>query len=366
MSRQARGKRGFGYWLKGFLTTLFTAGMILAVAAGGLLWYLTREFANPGPHSADKVVMVRTGMGLTTIGRHLERAGVISDYRIFLAGVTLNKANGRLKAGEYRFKARASMEDVMQLLVSGKSIRHKFTVPEGLTSEQVYNRLNANKVLVGSLDEIPMEGSLLPETYLFQRGLTRKQLVQRMQAAQKKLLDKLWHSRAPQLPFTTRAEAITLASIVEKETGQAAERPRVAGVFVNRLRKSMKLQSDPTIIYGIVGGKGKLGRPIRKSEIDKKTPYNTYQIPGLPPGPIANPGTAAIAAVLNPMATSELYFVADGTGGHVFADTLKQHQKNVAKWRKISRERDNAAKANKDKDSTTTVTPAGAEPAKSN
>jgi UPF0755 protein len=226
----------------------------------------------------------------------------------------------------------------MQILIDGKSIVYKLTLAEGLTSATIIELVRGHPVLVGDVADIPAEGSLLPETYVFDRGTTRKDLVGRMQDDHTRVLDELWVGRAKDLPFSTKDEAVILASIVEKETGVASERPRVAAVFVNRLRKGMKLQSDPTIIYGLTKGVP-LGRGIRQSELEKPTPYNTYVILGLPPTPIANPGKASLAAVMNPAQTEDLYFVADGTGGHAFAATLDEHEANVRKWREIERQR---------------------------
>jgi UPF0755 protein len=222
-------------------------------------------------------------------------------------------------------------------------VLHQVTIPEGLTSEQAVARLLENDVLSGSVREIPKEGSLLPETYRFPRGFTREQMLQRMTADQRRAVADIWAKRALNLPLRTPEELVVLASIVEKETGKASERARVAAVFVNRLSRRMKLQSDPTIIYGLVGGKGSLGRPILRSDIDRPTAYNTYVIDGLPPGPIANPGRAALEATANPLQTKELYFVADGTGGHVFAETLEEHNRNVARWREIERQQNGQA-----------------------
>jgi len=277
--------------------------------------------------------MVEKGDSVTVIAQKLLDKGYISDARVFILGFYLNKEEGSLKAGEFPLTANISMEQIIRVLRDGKSISYKITLPEGLTSQQIVERLNKDPVLNGNVQKIPEEGSLLPETYTFQRGTSRQAMLKRMNKAQLKVLKELWDKRIGGLPFKLPKEALILASIVEKETGQVAERRRVAAVFINRLNKSMRLQSDPTIIYGINGGKGPLRRPIKQSEIDKPTPYNTYQIDGLPPTPIANPGRAAIEAVLNPLQTKELYFVADGTGGHLFAKTLKQHNKNVAKWR---------------------------------
>jgi UPF0755 protein len=218
-------------------------------------------------------------------------------------------------------------------------------IPEGLTSEQIINRLRANPELLGSISEMPLEGSMLPDTYRFARGTTRDDMIRRMMAEQKKFLDRIWATRSNDLPFTTREDAIKLASIVEKETGRADERQRVAAVFVNRLKRKMRLDSDPTVIYGVTGGIGPLGRGLTRVELDTVTPYNTYRINGLPPTPIANPGRAALEAVLKPARTGDLFFVADGTGGHAFAESLRDHNRNVETWRGIERERAEAVRA---------------------
>jgi UPF0755 protein len=227
------------------------------------------------------------------------------------------------------------MRDVVATIVEGKVVAHQVSLPEGLTSQQMVARLLQDDILAGDIKEIPREGSLLPDTYNFARGVTREQMIQRMQQAQQRLLREVWDHRSPDLPLKTPEQLVVLASVVEKETGKPDERSRVAAVFVNRLKQKMRLQSDPTIIYGLVGGKGTLGRPIMKSEIEQPTPYNTYVIDGLPPGPIANPGRASLEAAANPARTRELYFVADGTGGHVFAETYEQHQRNVTRLRSI-------------------------------
>ncbi len=231
------------------------------------------------------------------------------------------------------------MSEVVEIITSGRSIQHAITIPEGLTSEQIVERLMQNELLVGEIGSIPAEGSLLPDTYRINRGTTRESLIARMASEQRRVLNEIWSRRAKDLPLRNPRELVTLASIVEKETGRADERPRVASVFYNRLEKKMRLQSDPTIIYGIVGGKATLGRPISRADIDRPTAYNTYTIPALPPGPIANPGRAAMEATANPSRTRDLYFVADGTGGHAFAETLEQHNRNVARWRQIEAQR---------------------------
>lgn len=321
-----------------FLLAAFIALPLGAViAAGGAFLYGKYLFETDGPHTETEIVLLEQGMGVRAIAARLENEGVISNAYVFLAGVRLHRAERSLKAGEYEIPAHASMAAIMGILREGRSILHRLTVPEGLTSEQAMLLVEAHPVLIGDMPETPPEGSLLPETYSFTRGMTRAEIVANMQAAATRVMDELWEKRAGNLPFKTREEAIILASIVEKETGVPTERPRVAAVFVNRLRVPMRLQSDPTIIYGLVGGKGSLGRPIRRSELDRVTPYNTYQIDGLPPTPICNPGRASIEAVLNPPETGEYYFVADGTGGHAFSRTLSEHQARVREWREIER-----------------------------
>ena len=296
------------------------------------------EERKTGPLAADKVVLIERDDDGGPIADQLEHAGVIESAPLFSAMTLVDGNHGALKRGEYSFKAGVSMREVEQELLSGKVLLHAITVPEGLTSEQVVQRLRDNDVLVGEVREPPREGSLLPETYKFARGETRQALLTKMSKDQAKAVDEIWKKRAPDLPIKSPGELVTLASIVEKETGKVEERPRVAGVFVNRLLKHMKLQSDPTIVYGLVFGKGTLGHSITKAELDQATPYNTYNIDGLPPGPICNPGKAALEAVANPSHSKELYFVADGTGGHVFAETLDQHLKNVAHWRQIEKD----------------------------
>jgi UPF0755 protein len=271
---------------------------------------------------------------VATIAQHLTDAGVVQNRDLFRLGLRLRNLQGTLKAGEYGFPAHASMADVAGILASGKSILHKLTAAEGLTSEMIAAIVNADPVLVGDAVAVPDEGTLLPETYLFIRGTTRAKLVAQMEGAQKKLLARLWPAHADNLPIKTEAEAITLASIVEKETAIPQERRHIAAVFANRLRLGMKLQSDPTIIYDITRGYP-LGRGIRESELQRASPHNTYAIAGLPPTPICNPGKASIEAVLNPAASNDLYFVANGAGGHVFSATIAEHEQNVAKWRAI-------------------------------
>ncbi|WP_172271587.1 endolytic transglycosylase MltG [Caulobacter sp. RHG1] len=320
----------------GAITTLVVIGM---VAILGAAWV----YNGPGPaaKAGDKTsVVLRRGASLPEIASSLEQGGVIRSSSIFMTAAKVTGAARTLKAGEYEFASRASMAQVLDAIRHGRIVRHWITIPEGRTSDMVMDILNASPFLTGSAPT-PPEGAILPETYEVQRGEDRAAVLQRMMDDRDKLLNQLWANRQSGLPFQTKEEAVTLASIVEKETGLAEERPRVASVFVNRLRTGMRLGSDPTIIYGISRGRP-LGRGIRMSELQRLTPYNTYLIDGLPPTPIANPGRQALAAVLDPPKTGDLYFVADGTGGHVFASTLEQHNANVVKWRQIERDRANA------------------------
>ncbi len=320
--------------------------VLAAIVAGIALVSGKQRFEAAGPLPDDKVVNIPRGSGIRDIADVLTREGVIDQSWVFIGGVLLLKAREDLKAGEYQFKAHASLRDVVATIVEGRVVTHQFAVPEGLTSEQIVARLLDDDVLTGNVKEIPREGSLLPDTYNFTRGVTREQMIQRMQQAQQHLLKDIWDHHSADLPLKTPEQLVILASLVERETGKPEERTRVAAVFVNRLKQKMKLQSDPTIIYGLVGGKGTLGRPIMKSEIDQPTPYNTYQIDGLPPGPIANPGRASLEAAANPARTRELYFVADGTGGHAFAETYEQHLKNVARLRQSETDQKDQAPAN--------------------
>jgi UPF0755 protein len=324
-----------------FLNFMMSLVVFLVIAGAGAVYFGSLRFEERGPLASNTNILVREGASVNEIGNALERRNVITDARIFRLGVRAYMPDDSLKAGEYEIKAGASMHDVMDLLRSGKSILHSVTIAEGLTVNQIFKRLAEDANLAGDLpDDMPAEGSLRPETYKFTRGTTRQEIVDQMQASQNALVNQIWARRRPDIPIQTREEFVTLASIVEKETGRADERSLVASVFLNRLDRGMRLQSDPTIVYGLFGGAGKpADRPIYRSDIDKPTPYNTYVIDGLPPTPIANPGRAALEAVANPSQTKNVYFVADGTGGHVFAETLEQHNANVQRWRKIEADR---------------------------
>ena len=318
---------------------IITILLVLMIGIGGAYVYGKQLIEAVGPLKEDKIVNIPARAGKRDIADVLQREGVIDvNPWAFIGSVFALKASSELKPGEYSFQKHASLRDVIGTIVEGKVVQHAVTVPEGLTSEQILSRLTDNDIFAGTVREIPREGTLLPETYKFPRGTTREQVIQRMQQTQKRVLAEIWERRNPDLPVKSPEQLVTLASIIEKETSKADERSRVAAVFVNRLRQKMKLQSDPTIIYGLVGGKGTLGRPIKRSEIQQPSPYNTYVVDGLPPGPIANPGRASLEAAANPARTRDLFFVADGSGGHSFTETYDQHQKNVVKLRAIEKQ----------------------------
>jgi peptidoglycan lytic transglycosylase G len=331
-------------WIWRVVGGTLTVVLLLALAAGGALWWGKREYVKAGPLAAAKIVIIPKGAGLDDIAARLAAVGVIEQPIVLRVAARIEEKAHLLKAGEYEFPPAISQEGVVRLLVEGKTVVHRLTVAEGLTTAEALQIVAAASPLDGTITDKPGEGALLPETYNFSRGDNRNALIQRMTKAMSETLDQLWAKRAENLPFRSKAEALILASIVEKETGIATERPRVAAVFVNRLRRGMRLDSDPTVIYGLTHGQGPLNRPLLIKDLEIKTPYNTYQIEGLPPGPIANPGRAAIEATLNPAETKDLFFVADGTGGHVFSETLDQHNRNVARWRAVQRERRNGTK----------------------
>jgi UPF0755 protein len=322
------------------MARLFAVLLALAVVAAGLFVWESVNFNAPGPAAANGAsetdVLITTGIGLKGVSETLQDAGVIENPGLFMIGVRVRRTTEKLKAGEFAIPSRASMFDIMDILIFGKAIQHKITAAEGLTSDMVAKLVAADPVLTGKLDGTPPEGTLLPQTYLFTRGTTRAQIVARMQKAQDDLVADLWAKRAAGLPFKSSREAIILASIVEKETSLPEERRHIAAVFVNRLHLGMKLQSDPTIIYAMTGGYP-LGHGIRQSELVKSTAYNTYVIPGLTPTPICNPGTDSIEAVLDPETSKDLFFVASGNGGHLFAATQKDQDKNVRALRERER-----------------------------
>lgn len=326
-----------------FVSGVLTLLLVIMVMVGALSALLYHQFESAGPLPVSRVVAIPKGEGRIEIATRLERQGIISNRWTFIASYLLRNALSdspvELKAGEYEIKKHASMADVLNTLVQGKSILLKLTIPEGLTSQQIVERVRGEPDLDGEITDIPQEGSLLPDTYRFSKGMARQELLERMQVEMQRYLAQAWANRQADLPLKSPQEAIIFASIVEKETGRPDERSRVAGVFMNRLRTGMRLQSDPTVIYGIAGGQGGLGRPITRADLRQQTAHNTYQIKGLPPTPICNPGRAAIDAALKPAETKELFFVADGSGGHAFSTTLIQHNAAVSNWRKVERGR---------------------------
>jgi len=317
------------------LTGIFTAAVI-AMAVAGWAFY---KFQQPGPLSRPLVLTIPKGAGLTDIATLLNAEGVVEYPWLFVAGVRVSDRGRGLRAGEYEIPAGISPQGVMELLLDGKSIQHRITIVEGLTVSQALAAVADAEALTGEITAPPEEGRMLPETYYFDRGEDRQALVDRMAADLDKALDELWPGRSPDAMVKDKQQALILASIVERETAVADERPRVAAVYTNRLRIGMRLQADPTVAYGLSGGTGTLDRPLLKKDLETPGPYNTYLNAGLPPGPIALPSRAAIAAVLNPAKTKEIYFVADGSGGHAFAETLAQHNRNVARWRRLQRQK---------------------------
>ena len=318
------------------LLAVFTMLAGLAAAVAIAVWSQTSAFlVERGPSVSETVVVLQRGAGLDDITARLNAAGVIDRPWLFRLAVRLQGQDRALKAGEYAFPAGATPASVINMLARGETVARRVTIAEGLTVAEVFRLLAGNDALTGELPEPPPEGSLLPETYFYALGDDRAEIVRRMQHGMRQLLDELWATRSRSLPLTDREQALILASIVDKETGVATERGAVAAVFHNRLRLGMRLQSDPTVIYGLTQGNGPLDRELTRADWRHESPYNTYLIDGLPPGPIGNPGRAALEAVLNPDDVDYLYFVADGSGGHAFGRTLEEHNRNVAKWRQI-------------------------------
>ena len=323
-----------GLWLRRIGVSIVLAG----IALGGVCAYVRSAFVAPSNLAIDRVVVIPKGVGTETIAKILADDDLIKDPTVFMLGLRLERLmdgrGGFLRAGEFRVPARASPKQVAEILRGGKTVVRKITVAEGLTTAEILDLLTSTDGLTGSVPPDVGEGSLLPETYHFGYGDSRSALVRRMRDDFIALLGDLWPRRARDIPIQTTREAVILASIIEKETGVADERARIAGVFVNRLRRGMRLQSDPTVVYGLTEGVGPLGRPLTRDDLRRPTAFNTYTIKGLPPTPIANPGRAAIEAALNPLRTGELYFVADGKGGHKFAKTLEEHNRNVRDYRR--------------------------------
>ncbi|WP_211243698.1 endolytic transglycosylase MltG [Paracoccus hibiscisoli] len=373
-------------------SNFLTLAIVLLIGAAAAVAWAKREFSGPGPSAVAQCVQIAPGASLNAVSNQLAAQGAISNAYIFRAGADYMDKARDLKFGSFLMPPRASMEQIVETVTAGgpstcgtevvvrvgvrentvllrdtnpetgayeevarwnpavgerpapivaaqeqPGVRLSLVMAEGVTSWQVVEALKAADFLTGEVAQTPAEGSLAPDTYLLERGADRNAILAQMASRQAAILAQEWEARPFGMPYDTPEEALIMASIVEKETGQAAERPQVASVFVNRLRQGMRLQTDPTVIYGVTNGQGILDRGLRRSELDTTTPYNTYRIDGLPPTPIANPGRAAIRAALNPDETDYLYFVADGTGGHAFSRTLEEHNAAVARWREIER-----------------------------
>ncbi len=387
---------------KHFAANFVNLLILLLIAAAGLIYWGQSEFSKPGPLTQSVFIEVPRGGNIKGVSEDLAEKGAITNAMILRLGAKYTKQSQNLKFGNYEIPPGATMKEILAIITKGGRstyrylasyriningaslilserdaenggmkemlrfkangempaayqelvatrvpINYRVTVAEGVTSWQIVEGLKLADFLEGDVLDVPPEGMLAPDSYEVRRGTLRTEVLDKMFAAQKRILAEEWENRAAGLPLKTPQEALILASIVEKETGIASERGEVAAVFINRLHKRIKLQTDPAVIYGLTDGKGVLGRGLRRSELVKKTPYNTYVIPGLPPTPIANPGRAAIHATLHPNASNNLFFVADGTGGHVFAETLVQHNRNVANWRKVEAQRRKDAKKKK-------------------
>lgn len=321
---------------------LLGATLLLLAVLGGMAAQAVRDaWSGPGPLPDPAQIVVPRGGGTQGIADSLQERGVIRDARVFALAAWLTRSEGPLRAAEYAFPARASLRDVLGILRAARPVQRRVTIAEGLTARQIAAAIERAEGLTGDMPEIE-EGEILPQTYAYEYGETRAALLRRAEAAMTRALAEAWAARTPGLPLANAREALILASIVERETGKPEERARVAGVFVNRLRRGMMLQSDPTVAYAATSG-APMDRAITRADLDRDHPFNTYRIRGLPPGPIASPGREAILAVTQPEPNDFLYFVADGTGGHVFARTLEEHNRNVARWREIERARREAA-----------------------
>ena len=297
--------------------------------------------------SESTLVLVEKGDSLPQIARRLKRENLLKSIAVFKAAARFSGKSASLKAGEYRIPPYASAKEILDILVSGQTVSRRVTIPEGKTSRQIFDILAQTQGLTGDLPDPPANGMLLPETYTFSYGMPRKIIVDRMLSGMRRTIDELWPGRDDDLPYTTKEEALVLASIIEKETSVGAERPRIAGVFINRLRKGMRLQTDPTVIYAITDGTMELKRRLTHSDLQTPHPFNTYRNKGLPPAPICNPGRDSIQAVLKPQKTNEIYFVADGTGGHVFARSFDEHRRNIMNWKKVRKQKRLAARQKK-------------------
>lgn len=318
---------------------LLAAALSLVVAVGGGVLWAWNAYHASGPLEASTTLIIPKGTGVQEIARLLQASGVIDNTHLFVLGTRYTEMARRMRAGEFAFPARIAMSAVAEHLVSGKLVRRRVTIPEGLLTREIIDIVRNTDGLTGAVSTPPEDGIFLPETYFFSYGDSRESILTRMRTAMGKAVAEAWKARNGKIAVKSAREALILASIIEKETGVAAERARVSAVFHNRLRRKMRLQSDPTVAYAVTGGGVSLGRPLTRADLEADSPFNTYRNAGLPPGPIANPGRASLIAAVRPLATREYYFVADGKGGHAFARTLREHNRNVAKWRRLKRDR---------------------------
>ncbi|MBM3633056.1 MAG: endolytic transglycosylase MltG [Alphaproteobacteria bacterium] len=318
------------------IVTFFLTLSLASLGCVIILWAPGGALA-PGPNNQDVTILIEKGSGLTATADALVSQGVVKYPWGFVAAVIFADKKGALKAGEYLIPAQARPIDIAHILASGKVIVHQVTIPEGLTVTQIIKIVKDVDNLSGEIIRIPEEGALLPETYSYVRGESREKVLSHMRRAMTQALKEVWGSRSADFPLKSPEDLLVLASIIEKETGVAAERPRVAAVFLNRLKKGMKLQSDPTVIYGLTRGEKPLGRLLTLNDLKHVSDYNTYVIPALPPKPIACPGLKSLQSVVSPAKTPDVYFVADGTGGHAFSATYDQHLQNVKEWRKVQK-----------------------------
>ena len=324
------------------ISRLFILSLFFLLGGSVFSYYSLLYEQNDVPES--KVVLVEKGESLPLIARRLKKENLLKSVSVFKAAARFSGKSAALKAGEYRIPPYASAKEILDILVSGQTVSRRVTIPEGKTSRQIFDILAQTQGLTGNLPDPPPNGTLLPETYTFSYGMPRKIIVDRMTSAMRRTIDELWPTRDDDLPYTTKEEALVMASIIEKETSVDAERARIAGVFINRLRKGMRLQTDPTVIYAITNGSMELKRRLTHSDLQTQHPFNTYRNKGLPPAPICNPGRASVQAVLKPQKTNEIYFVADGTGGHVFARSFDEHRRNIQNWKKVRKQKRLAAR----------------------
>jgi peptidoglycan lytic transglycosylase G len=330
-------------WLSRLLAWSFFAAALLVTGLGGAGYWVYRDSLRSGPLAESRTVVIRPHTGIAGMAHLLAENGVIRHELAFEVVARLSAHAGALKAGEYEFPAGASTMQTLDILASGKTVKHRLTIPEGLTSAEIVALVRDAPVLDGEVGPVPGDGELLPDTYVYAYGDSRAGLIERMQRDMTHAVAQLWHDRRPDLPLTDPAEAVILASIIEKETAREEERPHIAGVYINRLRLGMRLQADPTVIYALSRDGGKVDRPLSHADLTLNSPYNTYAVKGLPPGPIDNPGKSSLRAAMRPEHTEDLYFVADGSGGHIFAKTLADQNRNVAQYRRSAAADPNAA-----------------------